>query len=128
MTMVAGLIGVTLAASGKAYNLVDFFVMVGAAFGPIAGVMLADFVRHGGWAGPRKGINWAGYIAWAIGLLMGLLGPISKLCGHVDAADNGILGYGLEPLITVVVAAAAYFVLAAVGLEPERVELPSSEE
>ncbi|MBW8014885.1 MAG: cytosine permease [Planctomycetes bacterium] len=118
MTMVAGLIGVILAASGIAGNLVKFFLMVGAAFGPIAGVMLADFVRHGGWAGPRKGINWAGFIAWGIGLLMGLLGPIS----------GGKLGYGLEPLVATVVAAAAYFVLAAVGLEPENVELPSSEE
>lgn len=118
MTMVAGLIGVILAATGKASDLVGFFVMVGSAFGPIAGVMLADYVRHGGWAGPRKGINLAGYIAWAIGLLMGLLGPLS----------GGKLGYGLEPLIAMVVAAAAYFVLAAVGLEPESVELPSSEE
>jgi len=118
MTMVAGLVGVGLAASGKAYDLVGFFVMVGAAFGPIAGVMLADYVRHGGWAGPRKGINLAGYIAWAIGLLMGLLGPIS----------GGKLGYGLEPLVATVVAAAAYFVLAACGLEPESVELPSTEE
>ena len=118
MTMVAGLIGVILAATGIAGNLIGFFLMVGAAFGPIAGVMLADFVRHGGWAGPRKGINWAGFIAWGIGLLMGLLGPIS----------GGKLGYGLEPLVATVVAAAAYFVLAAVGLESESVELPSSEE
>lgn len=113
MTLVAGLIGVILAATGKANDLVGFFVMVGAAFGPIAGVMLADFVRHGGWAGPRKGINWAGYIAWGIGLLVGLLGPIT----------GGKLGYGLEPLIAMVVAAAAYFALAAMGLEPETVEM-----
>ncbi|MCF7955432.1 MAG: cytosine permease [Phycisphaerae bacterium] len=118
MTLVAGAVGVVLAATGIANNLVGFFLMVGAAFGPIAGVMLADFVRHGGWAGPRKGINWAGYIAWGIGLLMGLLGPIT----------GGKLGYGLEPLVAMVVAAAAYFVLAAMGLEPESVELPSSEE
>lgn len=117
MTMVAGLIGVVLAASGKAGDLVSFFVMVGAAFGPIAGVMLADYVRHGGWAGPRKGINWAGYIAWGIGLLMGLLGPLS----------GGKFSYGLEPLVAMVVAAAAYFILAGMGLESERVELGSGE-
>ncbi|MCF7957100.1 MAG: cytosine permease [Phycisphaerae bacterium] len=116
MTMVAGAIGVVLAATGKASDLVGFFVMVGAAFGPIAGVMLADYVRHGGWAGPRKGINLAGYIAWAIGLVMGLLGPLS----------GGDLGYGIEPLIALVVAAAAYFILAGMGLEPETVELESA--
>ena len=114
MTLVAGLIGVVLAATGIANNLVNFFMMVGAAFGPIAGVMLADYMRSGGWKGPRKGINWAGYIAWAIGLVLGLLGVLTK----------GSFGYGLEALIPMLVAAAAYFALAGLGLEPETVELP----
>lgn len=117
MTLVAGGVGVVLAATGIASNLVGFFLMVGAAFGPIAGVMLADFVRHGGWAGPRKGINWAGYIAWAIGLVLGLLGPVT----------GGKFGYGLEPLIAMVVAAAAYFALAGMGLESEAAEMPQGQ-
>ncbi len=118
MALVAGLVGVVLAATGKASDLVGFFVMVGSAFGPIAGVMLADYVRHGGWAGPRKGINWAGYIAWAIGLALGLLGVITE----------GKFGYGLEPLVAMVVAAAAYLVLAGLGLEPETIELPEKQD
>lgn len=117
MTLVAGGIGVVLAATGIANNLVNFFLMVGAAFGPIAGVMLADYLRSGGWKGPRKGINWAGYIAWAFGLLLGLLGVIS----------GGKLGYGLESLIPMIAAAAAYFVLAGFGLEPETIEISKSE-
>jgi cytosine permease len=118
MTLVAGLIGVILAATGIANNLVSFFLMVGAAFGPIAGVMLADNVRSGGWKGPRKGINWAGYIAWAFGLVLGLLGVITK----------GKFGYGLEALIPMVAAAAAYFTLAGLGLEPETIELSKKQE
>lgn len=118
MTLVAGLIGVVLAATGIANNLIGFFLMVGAAFGPIAGVMLADYVRSGGWNGPRKGINWAGYIAWAFGLVLGLLGVITK----------GTFGYGLEALIPMVAAAAAYFALAGMGLEPETVELSQATE
>jgi len=113
MTLVAGGIGAILAATGIASNLVGFFLMVGAAFGPIAGVMLADYVRSGGWNGPRKGINWAGYIAWVFGLVLGLLGIITK----------GRFGYGLESLIPMVAAAAAYFVLAGFGLEPETISL-----
>jgi len=87
--------------------------MVGAAFGPIAGVMLADYIRSGGWNGPRKGINWAGYIAWIFGLVLGLLGVITKKK----------FGYGLESLIPMVAAAAAYFTLAGLGLEPETISL-----
>lgn len=113
MTLAAGGIGVILAATNIAGNLIGFFVMVGAAFGPIAGVMLADYVRSGGWKGPRKGINWAGYIAWAIGLVLGLLGALT----------GGKFGYGLEALIPMVVAAAAYFALAGMGLEPETIRL-----
>jgi len=113
MTLLAGLIGVILAATGIANNLVGFFLMVGAAFGPIAGVMLADYVRSGGWKGPRKGINWAGYIAWAFGLVLGLLGVITKKK----------FGYGLEALIPMVAAAAAYFALAGLGLESETISL-----
>jgi cytosine permease len=117
MTLVAGGVGVVLAATGVANNLVDFFLLVGAAFGPIAGVMLADYVRNGGWAGPRKGINWAGYIAWGIGLVLGLLGFIT----------NKKFGFGLEALISMIVAAAAYFALAGLGLEPETIELGSGQ-
>jgi cytosine permease len=113
MTMVAGLIGVILAATGLASNLVGFFVMVGAAFGPIAGVMLADYIRSGGWNGPRKGINWAGYIAWAFGLVLGLLGVLTK----------NKFGYGLESLVPMVSAAAAYFALAGMGLESESISM-----
>jgi cytosine permease len=112
MTMVAGLVGVILAATGVTDHIIKFFIMIGAAFCPIAGVMLADYVRSG-WHGPRKGINWAGYIAWAIGLVFGLLGNITA----------GKFGYGLEPVIAMVMAAAAYFVLAALGLEPETISL-----
>ncbi len=113
MTLVAGCIGVVLAATGVANNLVSFFLMVGAAFSPIAGVMLADYIRSGGWNGPRQGINWAGYIAWAFGLILGLLGVLTK----------GKFGYGLEALIPMVAAAAAYFTLAGLGLESKAVSL-----
>ncbi|MFC1764597.1 cytosine permease [Planctomycetota bacterium] len=118
MTLAAGGIGVVLAATGLTNNLINFFVMVGAAFGPIAGVMLADYLRSGGWQGPRKGINWAGYIAWAIGLILGLLGVVTK----------GKFGYGLEPLVAMVVAAAAYFALAGLGLEPETITLEAAKQ
>lgn len=118
LTLAAGGIGVILAATGVANNLIGFFLMVGAAFSPIAGVMLADYVRSGGWKGPRKGINWAGYIAWAIGLVLGLLGVITR----------GKFGYGLESLIPMVAAAAAYLILAGFGLVPETLELPEKKD
>ncbi|MDZ4798359.1 MAG: cytosine permease [Bryobacteraceae bacterium] len=71
------LVGVTvaiiLAATGVAANLASVFGLVGASFGPICGAMTADYLLSGRkWAGPREGINMAGYAAWAVGFLIGI--------------------------------------------------------
>jgi len=114
MTLAAGGVGVVLAATGVAGNLVGFFVIIGASFGPIIGAMAADYLRNGKWVGPRKGINMAGYIAWAVGFLVGILGNLPGIG----------FGYGLETLMSFVVGFAVYLILADLGFEPETVELP----
>lgn len=113
MTLAAGIVGVALAATGVANNLVGFFLVIGASFGPIIGAMAADYIRSGGWKGPRKGINWAGYIAWAAGFLVGILGVLPGIG----------FKYGLETLMSFIVGFAVYLVAAELGLEPETVEL-----
>ena len=118
LTMGAGVIGLILAATGVAQNLVGFFLIIGASFGPIIGAMTADYLRNGQWAGPRKGINWAGYIAWAVGFFIGILGVIPGIG----------FGYGLETLMSFVVGLAVYLILAEFGLEPEVIPMPSSEQ
>jgi cytosine permease len=112
MTLAAGVVGVILAATGVANNLVGFFLIIGASFGPIIGAMVADYLRNGKWTGPRKGINWAGYIAWALGFLVGILNVF-----------NAKWGYGLETLMSFMVGLAVYLIAAEMGLEPETVEL-----
>jgi len=114
ITMVGGVVGVILAGSGIAADLVSFFLIIGASFGPIVGAMTADYLRSGGWAGPRRGINWAGYIAWACGLFVGLLGRIPEIG----------FPYGLSTLLSFVVGFALYIILADVGCEPPVVSLP----
>jgi cytosine permease len=117
LTLVAGAIGVSLAATGKAENLIGFFLIIGASFGPIIGAMTADYLRNGKWAGPRQGVNWAGYIAWAIGFAVGILGAIPAIG----------FAYGLETLMSFLVGLAVYLILAELGLEPAVVELSSSQ-
>ena len=117
MTMAAGAVGAILAATGVALDLVKFFLIIGASFGPIIGAMTADYIRSGGWAGPRRGINWAGYIAWALGFVVGILGIFPGIG----------FAYGLETLMSFVVGFAAYLILTEMGLEPPTVEMPSSQ-
>jgi purine-cytosine permease-like protein len=80
-TMAGAVIAAVLAITGVAANLVGLFTIIGASFGPICGAMVADFWLSGKrWAGPREGINFAGYGAWAIGFVIGILPflPISE--------------------------------------------------
>ena len=58
-TCIAVSISGILAITGVANNLVEFFSIVGASFGPICGAMMADYLLAGRkWSGPRAGINW----------------------------------------------------------------------
>src|SRR5271165_6197376 len=69
-TMAGATVGILLAVTGVAANLIQFFTIVGASFGPICGAMAADYLLSGKrWSGPRAGINFAGYGAWAVGFL-----------------------------------------------------------
>lgn len=114
---VSTLAGVTvsaiLAVTGVAANLVGFFSIVGASFGPICGAMVADYVLGGGrWSGPRRGINWAGYIAWAVGFLVGIPNHIPEIPAAWVRADNPAMLYSF------VVGFFIYLALAAAGLRP----------
>jgi cytosine permease len=99
--MAAVTVAIVLAVTGAADNLISIFTFVGASFGPICGAIAADYLLSGKkWAGPREGINFAGYAAWAIGFVVGMLDvPVAVLCSFA----TGFVVYaiaakmGLEP-------------------------------
>jgi cytosine permease len=114
-TMAAMTVAILLAITGKAADLIGFFSIVGASFGPICGAMAADYLLSGKqWAGPRKGINWAGYAAWALGFVVGIL-PFLPLPEDVKAYAQPAVVYSF------IVGFVVYSVLAKLGLEPETV-------
>jgi len=119
-TMLGAVVAIILAVTGLAGNLVSVFLIVGASFGPICGAMTADYILSGKkWAGPRKGINFAGYIAWALGFVVGIIPflPVSqavKDCTQPQVLYSYVVGF------------LVYLVLAKAGLQPETVDMPSS--
>jgi purine-cytosine permease-like protein len=113
-TFVGVTVGLLLAITGVAENLVGFFQIVGASFGPICGAMAADYLLGGGkWSGPRRGVNWAGYAAWALGFVVGILGDIPGVPAAWIKADRPAV------LISFVVGFVVYWVLAKAGAWPE---------
>ncbi len=112
-TMVGSVVAAILAITGVAANLINLFTIIGASFGPICGAMAADYWLSGKkWAGPREGINFAGYGAWAVGFLIGILPflPISeetKPYLQPAAVYSFIAGF------------VVYAVLAKAGLQPK---------
>jgi cytosine permease len=84
-TMVGAAIAAVLAITGAAANLIGLFTIIGASFGPICGAMMADYLLAGKkWPGPREGISIAGYGAWAVGFVVGIL-PFLPLPANVVA-------------------------------------------
>lgn len=125
-TMVGAVIAALLAMTGAAGNLVNLFTIIGASFGPICGAIVADYWLSGKkWAGPREGINFAGYGAWAVGFVIGILPflPIpedTKPYLQPAAVYSFIAGF------------LVYVVLAKAGLQPRQLpagsiaELPAA--
>lgn len=112
-TMVGVTIGAALAVTGVAQNLIAFFTIVGASFGPICGAMAADYLLAGKkWSGPREGVNWAGYAAWAFGFVVGILDHIPGAPASWVSADRP------EVLWSFVVGFVVYWLLAKAGVRP----------
>lgn len=113
-TFTALTVSVILAITGVADDLVGFFGIVAASFGPICGAMVADYLCAGRrWSGPRAGINWAGCIAWAVGFLVGIPEHIPGLPASLVKADNP------SCLFSFLVGFLVYLILAKLGMRPE---------
>jgi cytosine permease len=109
-------ISIVLAVTGLAGRVVPVFVIIGASFGPICGAMFVDYLMNKGtWTGPRAGFNPAGWIAWALGFVVGIL-------------PN--LGYAVPaaPVLAFVVGALVYWLCAKAGLLSPVVPLPAKTE
>ncbi len=117
-TLAGVTVGAVLAITGVAGNLVRFFSIVGASFGPICGAMAAEYLLAGGeWSGPRQGVNWAGYAAWAAGFVVGILDRIPGLPTSWVRLDRPAV------LWSFVAGFVVYLLLSKAGLRPPVVSL-----
>ena len=111
-------VSVVLAVTGLVAKAVAVFVIIGASFGPICGAMLADYLLNKGeWTGPRAGFNPAGWIAWALGFVVGIL-------PNLHAWNPSIPDVPAAPVAAFVVGAVVYFLCVKMGLQSAVVPMP----
>jgi cytosine permease len=114
------IVSIILAVTGWAGQLGSVFGLIGASFGPIVGAMVVDYVLSGGkWAGPRAGINLPGWIAWALGFIVGIL-PNELL------PENMRVNIPCAPVAAFIVGAVVYFICAKLGLMSPVVPMPKT--
>ena len=130
------LVSILLAVTGWAMQVIPFFTIIGASFGPVCGAMVADYLlSEGKWAGPRAGFNPAGWISWVIGFIVGAFQFIApwiqkliELVPQLAAALPDISFYKdvvpCPPVAAFVVGFLLYYVLARVGLKSATLEMP----
>jgi purine-cytosine permease-like protein len=122
-TLAGVTVGAILAVTGVAQNLIGFFVIVGASFGPVCGAIAADYLLAGRkWSGPRLGINWAGYASWAAGFVVGVLNHIPGVPAELLKLDRP------AALCSFIVAFIVYYGIATAGLVPPAIALEASPE
>jgi len=115
--MVGCTVSIVLAVTGVAADLIGFFTIVGASFGPICGAMAADYLLSGRqWKGPREGINWAGYGSWAVGFVVGILPNLPVPPQLKTYAQPAVLYSFIAGFLV-------YALLAKAGLEPRTILL-----
>jgi cytosine permease len=117
---IGAVVSILLAWSGYAGDAAGkVFPVIGASFGPICGAMLVDYLLSGGnWAGPRAGINPAGWIAWALGFLVGILPNLHGWKPDVFPTVSA------APVLAFIVGAVVYFVCAKLGMQTQVIPLP----
>ena len=104
-------VSMILAVTGWASQLPSVFGLIGASFGPICGAMLVDYLLSGGkWSGPRAGFNPAGWTAWLLGFIVGIL-PNSLMPAAVQ------VNIPCAPVAAFVVGAVVYFLCAKLGMQ-----------
>lgn len=117
---IGAIVSTVLAITGIASKLPSVFGLIGASFGPVCGAMAVDYLlSNGKWNGPRAGFNPAGWIAWALGFIVGIL-PNSLLPASMQ------VNIPCAPVAAFIVGAVVYFICSKMGMQSATLPMPAA--
>jgi cytosine permease len=118
---IGAVISIILAVTKVAGSLPSVFGLIGASFGPIVGAMVVDYLLSGGtWSGPRAGFNPAGWIAWLLGFIVGILNQVLPASTQFRIP--------CAPVAAFLVGAVVYYVCAKMGMLSPVIPMPAKGE
>ncbi len=104
---IGAVVAIIIAVMGWAADLTKVFNIIGASFGPVCGAMAVDYMLNKcQWAGPRKGCNPAGWLAWGFGFVIGIM-------------PNLGIPLPMAPVWAMVAGAVVYWIAAKAGMQSE---------
>jgi cytosine permease len=122
-TWIEGAAAFLLTAVSWTNRLEVLFSLMGAIFAPAVGALVADAWRQKGeWKGIRQGFHWVGLIAWAVGVVIGLVPLFASMIGWPTAQQ-----FQPAAVFAFLSSAGVYTVLAALGPEQPWLPLPDME-
>jgi cytosine permease len=108
---------IVIAVFGWAGKLAAVFGIIGASFGPICGAIVVEYFIEGRkWPGPRAGFNPAGWVAWLIGFIIGIL-PNPALTAWGITREGQFAFMEPAPILAFVAGAVVFYLMAKAGLQ-----------
>jgi cytosine permease len=112
VTLAVGVVGSVLAAAGILQKFTDFLMILGVAFPPIAGIMVAEYFIVRRWRGDLEASRASGQLPHSAPLWV----PATLVIWLVSALVGKFVGWGLPSVDSLVLAIVLYVVAGKLGL------------
>lgn len=111
-TIVLGVVGSVLAAAGILGQFADFLIILGVAFPPIAGIMVAEYFIVRRWRGELDATRASGRLPATAPRIV----PVTIVIWAISAVTGYVITWGIPPVLSLVLSMVLYVIAGKLGL------------